>query len=228
MNVFKSDKAPYILGLLVTVIGWHVTQIGNEVTKTQAVTYRLDVDPRTREIVVLIRNVSRTKSLVRATFSLDCPRAINCLEPLYTPEEGEDPVYGVVRAIAPNALAPASPPPSSAASVALINTVAAGGRYEIVARLARYHRRFFRAHPLAPWFEIYDPQIEFFFTPDPNRPLDILIYDSRSITGFLVENYFRILIVSFFLFAGLLLYSIASNLRSGNSVDSKGEGGDGG
>jgi hypothetical protein len=224
MNIFSSDKAPYIFGLLVTVIGWHVTQIGNEVTKTQSVTYRLNVDHRTGGVAVLVRNVSRTRSLVKATFSLDCPGGVDCLAPLREQASGEEAVYAEVLPIAPNNLAPSPAPQQSAASATVVNTVAAGGRYEIVARLAAPPGPRARRNPIVAWLAPADPPVEFFFTPDPERPLDILLYDSRSITGFLVENYFRIVVASLFLFAGLLIFSIGSNLRSLNSADSKGGG----
>lgn len=208
MNIFRSDKAPYILGLLVTVISWHVSQIGNEVTKTQAVTYRLDINPKSGEVVALVRNVSRTKPLVRATFSIACAGGVNCLAPLRPPTRGEDPVYGEVRPVAPHATAAdVVEGGNEPYAVSVVNSLAPGGQYEILAQHARR-----------------DVPLEFFFIPDQGRPLDILIYDSKSITGFLVENYFRMLIVSLLLLSGLLIASIAVSVRPVAPDDSSGEG----
>jgi hypothetical protein len=197
LNLFKSDKAPYIFGILVTIIGWHVTQIGNEVTNTQAVTYRIDIDRQTGAVVATIRNVSRTKSLTKATFSLACPNGVDCLAPLRPLREGETAVYGEVRPVAPNATAAEPAPGNSAASMGITNTIAAGGQYEMVAQLTRP-----------------DSQLEFFFVPDESRPLDILLYRSNSITGFLVENYFRLVIISLVIFVGLLIASMMFNVRA--------------
>lgn len=196
MNIFTSDKAPYVLGLLVTIIGWHVSRFVDEVTKTQAVSYNLEVNWDTREVVALIRNVSRTKSLVNATFSIACINGEDCLDPLYPPAAGEEPVYGDIRSFPPNSVHP-EPRANSARSIAFRATVAAGGQYAIAGRLARR-----------------DSAVEFYFIPDQERPLDIFIYNRRTVMGLLVENYLLIMISSFLFFMITLIYSIGSSLRS--------------
>lgn len=196
MKILTSDKAPFVLGLLVTIIGWHVSQFVAEITKTQAVSYNLQVDRETRDVVASIRNVSRTKSLVNATFSIACANGENCLVPLYPPEAEAEPVYGGIRSFAPNSVHP-EPRRNSARSIAFRATIAAGGRFAIVGRLARP-----------------DARAEFFFIPDQQRPLDIYIYDRNTVMGFLVENYLLILLVSFLFFTIALMYSILFGLRS--------------
>ena len=195
MNIFTSDKVPFVLGLLVTVIGWHVSQFVAEITKTQAVSYNLSTDRKTGDIVASIRNVSRTKSLVNATFSIACVNGKNCLVPLYPPEPGAEPEYGDIRSFPPNSVHP-DPVSNTARSISFRATVAAGGRYAIVGRLAQ---------PAA--------EAEFFFIPDQDRPLDIFIYDRNSAMGFLVENYLLILLFSFLFFLIALVYSILLGLR---------------
>ena len=197
MNIFKSDKAPYIFGLLLTVLGWHVSQFVTEITRTQAVSYSVRIDPGTREVVAEIRNVSRTKSLINATFSLSCRGGANCLVPIETPEPGSDPEYGTIRTFPPNGVQP-TPVTDEPHGVAFRGTVAAGGRYAIVARAART-----------------DAPINFYYVPDPDRPLDIFIYRRNTVTGFLVENYLRLLVVSFALCLLALLASIVFTVRRG-------------
>lgn len=197
MNIFKSDTAPYAFGLLLTVLGWHVSQFVTEITQTQAVSYSVRVDSETREIVAEIRNVSRTKSLTNATFSLSCRGGAHCLTPLEPPEPGSDPEYGTIRTFPPNAVQPV-PVADEPHRVAFRSTVAAGGRYAIVARAARA-----------------DAPIDFYYVPDPANPLDIFIYRRNTVTGFLVENYLRVLVVSFVLCLLALLASIVLSVRRG-------------
>ena len=195
MNIFRFDKAPYVLGLLVTVIGWHISQLVNEISTTQAVSYSLDVDRQTREVSALIRNVSRTKSLIDATFSLECADAASCFEPFYEPATGELPTYGKIESIAPNAGSRQNLL-DSPIFVQATNTVAAGGRYRIRARLANSHA---------------DAKVNFFFipNPDPNqRPLDIYLYKRDTIGGLFVENYLGILGISLVFCVIALIYSL--------------------
>lgn len=178
MDLFKSDKAPYILGLLVTVISWHVSQFVNEITQTRAVSYSVSINPKTHDVVAEIRNVSRTKSLVNAQFQLACEDGRDCLAPIRTPGRGEVPVHGEVRSIAPN-FVHARAVSDEARGVTFVSTVAAGGGYDITARL------------VGP-----DYGVQFYFLPDPENPLDIYIYDRHSMLGFLVQNYLLILVIS--------------------------------
>lgn len=196
LDVFKSDKAPYVLGLLVTVIGWHVSQFVSEIQRTQAVSYSLSIDPETREVVAEIRNVSRTKSLINATFSLACRGGAHCLAPLEPPEPGETPDYGRIRSFPPNSVHPA-PRYNEPSAITFTSTVAAGGRYAIIGRAARA-----------------DAPIEFYYVPDSNRPLDIFIYRRNTVTGFLVENYLRMLVISFLLCLAALIFSIILSYRA--------------
>ena len=211
VNIFYHDKAPYVLVLLVSVLSWHLTQIGSEITRTQAVTYRLDIDRQTGEVVTLIRNVSRAKSIVGATFSISCAEVDECFAPIREPGPGEEPVYGEARKIAPTGPAvDVDDRMSTAGEVMWTSTVPPGGRYEILARLDRP-----------------DANIEFFFTPTAANTIDILVYDSRTPTGFLVENYFKILVGSLVVFAVLLAASVIANMRPWIPPDSSGEAGDG-
>lgn len=202
VDLFKSDKAPYVLGLLVTVLGWHVSQFVNEITRTQAVSYNLTIDSETREVVAEIRNVSRTKSLINATFSVACRGGVQCLVPLERPEPGESPEYGRIRTFPPNSVHPIQRLNESTA-ITYMGTVAAGGRYAIIGRAARA-----------------DSQIEFYYLPDPAQPLDIFIYKRRTVTGFLVENYLRMLVISFVLCLAALIFSIIWSFRAAAGQDS--------
>lgn len=200
MDIFRSEKAPYVLGLLVTVIGWHVSQLVNEITNTQAVSYSVHVNRHTREVSALIRNVSRAKSLIDVTFMLECADAESCFEPLDPPLPNEEPIYGSIEAIEPNAttrqLVLDSP-----IQLRFTNTVAAGGRYRIMGRLAPSHA---------------DAEVRFFFIPEEDRqrrPLDIYLYRRNTVTGLFVENYLLILGISLVLCILALVYSLVRGTR---------------
>ena len=218
MNIFKSDKAPYIFGLLLTVLGWHVSQFVREITSTQAVSYSVTIDPQTREVIAEIRNVSRTKSLINATFSLACRSGAHCLVPIETPEPGSPPEYGAIRTYPPNAVQPTTVT-NQPHGVSFRSTVAAGGVYAIVARV-----------------NAADAPLDFYYLPDAARPLDIFIYRRSTVTGFLVENYLRVLVGSFVICLIATLLSIwysmklarseASSPESAGAGDASGKTGD--
>lgn len=195
MHIFLSDKVPYVVGLLMAIIGWHVSQIVNEISSTRAVSYSVEVNSRTGDVLAHIENVSRTKSLVNARFAIACASGTACFEPLQPAEEGEDPVYGDLRPVPPNFPAEAQRI-DSAMSIQYRNTIAAGGEFHIVGRL------------ISP-----DMPVNFYFIPDPANPLDIFIYDKNSLTGFLVENYLGILASSLLATVAILIASLIYRAR---------------
>jgi xanthosine utilization system XapX-like protein len=192
MDIFRSEKAPYILGLLITIIGWHISQIANEISKTQAVSYSVDVDRTTKDVAAHIRNVSRTKSLVDVTFALECEGAARCFEPLRPAPRGQE-TYGRIEAVPPNATSRQEVQDSPIRILAK-NTVAAGGEFRIRGRLLDPNAR-----------------VNLFFFPNPDesqRPLDIYLYKRDTIGGLFVENYLTILGLSLVLCVGFLIYSL--------------------
>jgi len=200
MNIFKSDKAPYVLGLLVTVIGWHVSQIVNEIRSIQAVSYSVGINRKTGDVTALVRNVSRTRSLAGAIFSLECDNGESCFEALDPFEEGETPVYGSVEAIPPHALT-RQVRRDSASSIMFTNTVAPDGRYRIVGKLASSHRH---------------AEVNFFYIPIPNRdgrPLDIYVYNRDTLRGVVIENYLGLLGVSLLLCLIFLVITLIQGSR---------------
>lgn len=188
MHIFLSDKVPYIVGLLVAVIGWQISQLVTMITSTRAVAYELSIDRSSGEVTARIKNVSRTKSLENVTF------AISCTEPCFAPRVAAQPnvaaTYGNIRAVPPN-LPVVTERRDSAMSILYTNTVAAGGEFNIIGRLVRPETR-----------------VNFYFIPARTRPLDIYIYDAASLTGFVVENYLGILILFLCLTVGLLAASV--------------------
>jgi hypothetical protein len=198
MDIFRSEKAPYILGLLITIIGWHITQIANEISRTQAVSYSVDVNRTTRDVSAHIRNVSRTKSLVDVTFALECEGAARCFEPLRPAAVPEDEEFGRIQAIAPNATS-RQDVQGSRIRILATNTVAAGGEFLIRGRLADSNSRV---------------NLFYFPNPDPEqRPLDIYLYNRDTPGGLFVENYLGILGFSLVLCVVFLIYSLYRGSR---------------
>lgn len=187
MDIFRSDKAPYVIGLLVTILGWHISQLADDVRSAHAVTYSVHIHSAQRTVVARIHNVSKTKSLPNVTFSLACSGTQRCL----------DAKTAFINVEAPNGLAGSEFIPSDGALL-MVTTLAAGGRLEIGAGL--------RAGTSPP---------KLIFVPDPAKPLDIYLMESASVRGFIVEYYVEIVFVSFLLLLALLVALAIGNYRAG-------------
>lgn len=180
MGILAADKAPYVIVLLLSLLGWHVAQLTDEIRSTRAVSY--DVQTSDDEIRVKVHNVSRRQSVGNATFVIQCPREREiCLAP------------GSGRAIIV--------PPTAVQATAIGNdgnyaefrvTLAAGGSVEFRAR-----REHGQSVPL------------FLFIPDSERPLDVYIYDANTVMGFLVANFTELVVASFLFFLVLLVAMVA-------------------
>ena len=192
MHIFLSDKVPYIVGLLLAVIGWQISQLVTMITSTRAVAYELSIDRTSGEVVARVKNVSRTKSLENVTFAISCAAPQPCFAPLVAAEADEEPMFGNIRPVPPN-LPVVTARSDSQMSIQYTNSIAAGGEFRIVGRLIRP-----------------DMAVNFYFIPGPSPP-DIFIYDGDSLTGFVVEHFLGILI--FFLGVTIALLAVSIIFR---------------
>jgi len=182
MSVLTADKAPFILVLLLTAAGWQASQLMDEAKSYRAaVSYRVSVDSTDRVLTAHVRNESRTATIVRPRFTLDCPSFEPCLVPLGPVEPGEYPHFAEVEAIPPVALSNVSHHGSSRRASVVI-TLPPGGQYQIKARLIDTNRR-----PV------------FFYIPDSETSQGVYLYDRNTFIGTVVDNYLLILLGSFIL-----------------------------
>ena len=169
MGMQPGGNAPsYIVGLLATLLGWHLSELADDIRSTRAVSYRIE-RPEPGRIVAEVHNVSKTRSLVEVDFALACPGRDPCVAPDTHRVEVHPPN-------APGATTIHSGP----RAVLITTTLAAGGRLEFGAALSD--------KGVAP---------RFLFVPSETNPLDIYVFDAASPRGFVVENYFEIILASF-------------------------------
>jgi hypothetical protein len=209
MNIFTSDKAPYVVGLLATILGWHVSQLAEEVRSTRAVAYSVAFDTDDRTITATIENVSKTKSLVEAEFALACGSGKSCLLLQPAPPQQKARRYGFVRVAPPNAPSATQFTVNDPREISIKTTLAAGGRLEFGGTLERDA-----------------PIPSFFFKPDAQKPLDIYLYEAGSPIGVVVRNYFTIILISFIVLLAILMAIVIGRfpLRVGrwlSAVDGK-------
>lgn len=185
MGWLRSDKAPYIVGFLITLLGWHIAQLVEDIRSAKSVTYSVSVDGSPARVTAHLRNVSKTSAVVSAHFVLACARDVDCLVP-NTP--------GVV-VKAPH-LIDASDIESSSDSMEITTSLAAGSALSFSAQLS--------GSGSPP---------NFYFVPKAENTLDIYMIERWSVRGVLVENQFAILGWSFLALILLLLAALYSLWR---------------
>lgn len=201
MSFLLSDKIPYFVTLLLSVLGWHLTQLIDEVRSTNAVTYEISSTADVYEVT--IHNVSKKKSLIAAQFALSCPQLKHCIVPASANIVAYPPTF-----VPPTGLE------GDRSFVMTTVTMGLGGKVGIKLK---------KAPGLA------EPKL--FFVPNSDKPIDIYMTDSGSLTGFVVTHYLGILIATFVLLLGLMgaallhlrkpkLPGVDSNAR-GSSVKTK-------
>jgi hypothetical protein len=184
MDILRHDKAPYIVALLVSVLGWHIAQLTDDIRSTRSVLYTIETDVKSRQITALVHNVSKTHSLKQARFSLACLPGQACLMP-NTQRLNVYPPNGAMAGIE-----------SDPTAVTITATMPADGRIDFGATLSR------------------DGSLpKFVFVPDEENVIDIYVFEGGGIRGFLVENYFSIILISFLLLLALLLLIMGALLR---------------
>ena len=177
MNIFRSDKAPYIVGLLVTLLGWHIAQLVEDLRSAKSLTYSVSVEGHPGRVTAYLRNVSKTNAIVGARFTLACAPDVSCLV--------ADTQKVVVQE--PH-LITASDIISASDSIQVETSLAAGAALSFGAQLSGRGS---------------DPK--FYFMPGAENTLDIYLIKRWSVRGVLVENQFAILFTSFVILIILLV-----------------------
>lgn len=178
MSFLLTDKIPYLVTLLLSLLGWHFTHLIDEVRSHNAVTYEISSTADSYEVT--IHNVSKKKSLIAAQFALSCPQLKHCI----VPESANIVAY-------PPTFVPPTGLEGDRSFVMTTVTMGLGGKVGIKLK---------KAPGLA------EPKL--FFVPNPDKPIDIYMTDSGSLTGFVVTHYLRILIATFILLLGFLVAAL--------------------
>lgn len=192
MDWLRAEKVPYAIGFLITLLGWHVTQLADEIRNTRSVGYRIE-EQAGSVLVVSIHNVSKSKSVADATFALACPKAAACM------------AGGTVEIVVTPPTAGPAQPTRSDEFVAITTTLAADGRVGF--RVARKPGQ---------------PSPSFFYVPNSEKPIDIFVFNARSLRGFVIEHYLQLVLASFLGLLALIVGMVAYFLRMRQSEPSSG------
>jgi hypothetical protein len=199
MNIFKADKAPFLLVLLLTAISWQISQIMSEIRSYRgAVSYR--VIEAGKEVSVVVRNESRENSTPPSEFAFLCVDALPCLASQARP--GARPFYGWIQGHPPRG-ANFGRMGTTPGEVSVTAGLPPSGEFHIRVTLRDTRHR-----------------VQFWALPNTSQVPGIYVYDRASLGGFIASNYLTLLFASVLLsMLALVTYLFLSGLfRRGQST----------
>ncbi len=182
-----NDWTALILGGVATVLGWQTSRITEDIRSTRSVAYwteeSIDAKGNSSELLI-IENVSKDKMLAKIKFAIRCKKSAECIQRGTAVMKTYAPTMTAETVLVENPPVDQLQPPETASpaikSINIETTIASGGRvgvrYEVVKN---------------------GESPEFFFVPDPEKALDILVFEGNTVRGFVVRKYFEIMFVSF-------------------------------
>lgn len=184
----RDEKWPFIVGFILSLLGWHIAQLTDEIRSGTTVLYTVQVNEPARLFTVSIENISKQKSVSGVTFLVQCRGGVDCIDSSSTATRIID------------------VPPTYSSGSPLIDdiemrmrlSIAAGGRFGMQAKL-----RAGTPHP--EFYLVLTPASE-----SGETPTDIYVLNSASLRGWFVQNYVPIVATSFLVFlaafAALMLW----------------------
>lgn len=164
-----DEKWPFVIGLVLSLTGWQITQLVDEVRLAATVLYSTNFNHEKHLFIVDIENASTQKSVSGVRFLIQCGGGNECIDPA-AEETGKidaPPTYG------------AEDISKDKNAYRVKTSLAAGGALRLSAKTTgKTPPKFYLSLPLS------------------NAP-DIYILDKNTLRGWLVSNYIVILCVSF-------------------------------
>ena len=80
MNL-HDEKWPFAVAFLLSLLGWHITQLTDEVRSAITVLYSVEIDEANRLYTVRLENASRKRSISDVRFLIQCEGSSACLDP---------------------------------------------------------------------------------------------------------------------------------------------------
>jgi hypothetical protein len=231
MELLRSASAPFVIAALLSVLGWHIGTLTEEIRETRSVVYEVVDLGEGDTITAVVTNVSKSEMLVGAKFALVCKDVKRCLD--YETKGVE--LF----------------PPTADDSISLDGNdrilaftvdLAAGGRIGVSAKRRTADQVSFYFFPQKLPFEDDEPaDDEAASAPDgstepgsemsaaeavdeagsaaaageteavaESNTKDIFVLDGDTWRGWVVLNYFDIVLTSFFLVLVALIFGIVS------------------
>jgi len=209
MDLLRSSSAPFVIAALLSVLGWHIGTLTKDIRDTRSVVYQLDDSGKAGATInTIITNVSKSQMLENAKFALVCENVDPCLD------------YGSRNVVV---FAPTATDPSILSGddpiLGITVDLAAGGRLGVSVKrktAGKVYFLFFPGElPLAEESATDDPTAE----PAAARAAgeqsgteDIYVLDGGTPRGWVVLNYFNIVLASFF---GVLILFVLGTMAIG-------------
>jgi hypothetical protein len=209
MDLLRSSSAPFVIAALLSVLGWHIGTLTKDIRDTRSVVYQVrDTGKAGATINTIITNVSKSEMLENASFALVCENLEPCLD-----YDSRDVVLFPPTATDSGILSGDSP------ILGIKVDLAAGGRIGVSVKRATAHKVFFlffpKGLPIAEESEAAAP------AGGPpaagagrgqSGTEDIYVLDGGTPRGWVVLNYFNIVLASFF---GVLILFVFGTITIG-------------
>ncbi len=225
MDLLRSSSAPFVIAALLSVLGWHIGTLTKDIRDTRSVVYQVrDSGKAGATINTTITNVSKSEMLENASFALVCENLEPCLD-----YDSRDVVLFPPTATDSGILSGDSP------ILGIKVDLAAGGKIGVSVKRATAHKVYFlffpKGLPIADESEAGEPGAQPAAAPaaagGKSGTEDIYVLDGGTPRGWVVLNYFNIVLASFFGVLILFVFgTIAIGLRRPESrpPEKKGEG----
>ena len=220
MDLLRSSSAPFLIAALLSVLGWHIGTLTKDIRDVRSVVYEVhDTGKAGSTITAIINNVSKSQMLEQATFALVCKGVEEqCLD--YDSRN--------IKLFPPTATDPGILSGNNSILGIKVD-LAAGGRIGVTIkrRTAQEVRFLFypKGSPLTEPSELDATGA----APDASAGSgteDIYVLDGGTPRGWVVLNYFNIVLASFFIVLLLFVFgTIAIGLRRPESRHPEKKGG---
>lgn len=193
--MLSSSSAPFVIALLVSALGWQISQISEDIRQTRAISYAISVDETKETALLTISNVSREKAVKELTFSLVCEDQGDCFNKQHPDAPN---AFAQIKAVRPFAPSVRFSHPA-ADKIDIVATIPAGSAISLLAYLVDGSKR-----PVM------------FYVPDADDPEDLFILRGDEAFGFAIVHYNDIMIWSFAIMLGVLVLWVL--VAAGNGV----------
>lgn len=204
MNLFTSDKAPAILVVLLSVVGFYVSTVVTEIRGQAAVTYDFTTD-RDGSASLRLKNVALATTVENARFEMAClSQRPDCLDPM-SDRDGDFHRLTRLPPVSPNNIDVVS----SARGAVLSATLLPGAVIEITVQ------RSGRA--------ISDKdELVFFYNANEDAPQVLLLLKSAMLTSLLIDKYFDVMVLAFMAaLVGLVVVIFLPFFRKPTAIQTK-------
>jgi len=207
MNIFQMTTGPYLLVLVVSILGWQVNAISTELTSANAASFHVKVYEPEKMVGVQLQNLSRKNAMRNVRFSLVCRSSVS---PCFGATGSQQNLFDQTNIIAYSPVAPTATKIAviSADEVTIRTDLPSGAMVEVRAPYAA-------ADPDFVFYYVADTPVARAEAKEPaDRQSEIFLVEANSLLGLLLANYVDILIFSLLAASAVVVIWIVLGLFS--------------